>query len=114
MPITVPIAFMPGGYSIEGERGGSPKAIVTYLCNWSDAFTLYNELLGFPTASIIGPITFASAHQFPPSPQMYASRARIEPIGAGEPIGTSLGLSPGEFFRYAKVTCEYEVPPYQQ
>lgn len=114
--ITVPYQVMAEGYVIEGNRGGATQATVPYLVYWADAFTFYNQVLGYPSATAEGPITFYLAERFPPEPSLIANRATIRPIGNNyeHSTGSDFGLVPGQFFKYCIVTVTFEVLPYIQ
>lgn len=114
--ITVPYKILAKGYKLSGGRTAPTKATVPYLVAWSDAFLFYDQVLGYTSATVVGPITYHIGHQFPPAPHLYAMTADIEPCGVnGAPLdGVNQGLSPGEFFKYAMVTVSYETPQMSQ
>ncbi len=115
MPITVPYKVMAQGYRLGGGgQSGGLRASVPYLVLWEHAFIFFNDVLGISSASAIGPVTNAAAHQFPPSPTLRAVSAEIEPSGIDGVTGPMLGLAPGEFWTHAVVTVQYETSSFAQ
>lgn len=105
------------GYRISGGRETPLRAVVPYIVAWSDAFDFYNAVLGQTTAAsqTVSAIVRTAGLAFPASPALYAESAEIEPCGAhGGPIGSSQGLSPGEYFSHAKITVTFSTPTYDQ
>jgi hypothetical protein len=110
---TVPFEVLTKGFEVSGDVRSGYKAIVPYLMAWEDAFTFADQVVGFPSATVIGAVTFRLPYLFPGAQaRIYCQRFRIEPCGADgtTPIPTR-GLKPGEFFTHAKVTLEFETPP---
>ena len=119
MAITVAYEVLADGYTVTGGLNEPIRATVPYRVNWSDAFTFYDQVMGYPTSPTQGATIVQNApHRFPATvAPIYASRAQISPIGA--PAATSSastpankGLSPGEHFTKAIVTVVYEPLPF--
>lgn len=114
MPITVPYDILQEGYRIQGGRAEGLKATVPYLVRWADAFTFYNQALGYTRAATPqAAISVQFGLPFPPSTNIFASRGTIEPCGAGGETGPMMGLGAGECFTHAKVTIEFDPPSYE-
>lgn len=117
MSITVPYKVLARGYELTGGRDKPLRATVPYLLKWADAFTFFDQVLGYASSTIQGGVIIRSAgHQFPPAPRLFAEDCEIEPCGAGGDAitPTHQGLKPGEFFTHAKATVTYTVPSYPQ
>lgn len=97
---SVPFEVFSEGYRISGGRKESLRATVPYLVLWQDAFTFYNEIMGDRGTA---------AYALPASPNLYADRADIEPIGQKDGVWTNLGLTPGEAFTHARITVDFTV-----
>ena len=83
-----------------GSRANGLSASVRYKVAWADAFTFVNDVLG----ALDG-----SPWAFPPSPNLKATEAVINPIGVksgGAGNGTT-GTAPGEYFEKAHIDVTF-------
>lgn len=111
--ITVPFGILADGYTVSGGRTSGLRARVPYLVAWGDAFAFVNEMLGYTRqASPAAPIHIQFGLPFPASANILAETFEIEPCGPGGETGETLGLSPGEFWKFARVTIGFEPPRY--
>lgn len=113
---TVPYALMADGYKITSGENGF-RATASFLTLWENAFVFHDDVMGFPSAAVVGPVSYATPWRFPgaPAARMYASSCEIEPVGVdGGPLPPTLGLAPGEFWTHARINVTWDTPPYAQ
>lgn len=111
---SVSYRMLADGYEVESGSNGF-KAQASFLCGWADAFVMHDEIMGYATASVVGPLSFNTPWQFPgaPNARLYASSCKIKPIaldGNGNPITAALGMAPGEFWSHARLDVVFETP----
>ena len=101
------------GYKITGGVKSPLRAMVPYLVSWDDAFTFVQDVMGSRTGAVVGPIANNAPYRFPASPNLFAADFDMEPCGCdGQALGSTYGLSPGEYFTHAKITVNFEVPEF--
>lgn len=112
MAISVPFKVLAKGYEVTGDTRSGYRATVPYLVAWSDAFVFADEVMGATSAVTVGAVAWRLPYRFPAATaNLYATRFRIQPVGADGTTGHALkGLYPGEFFTHALVTVEFETP----
>jgi hypothetical protein len=113
---TVNYEILADGYEVTAGEGGL-RAIVPCIVAWEDAFTFADDVMGYGTAVVVGPVSYSIPWRFPgaPNAKMYASGCRITPIGAKrDALADGEGLRPGQYFTYAKVVVEFSTPPFKQ
>ncbi|MDG3003254.1 hypothetical protein [Paludisphaera mucosa] len=115
--LTTPHRVVPSTYHITGDVESGYRAFVEYLVLWADAFVFVDEVMGLSTAATVyGAITYHAPHRLPfTTAALYAHDFDLTPCGIdGDAVDDAsmpnLGLFPGEYFSYAKVTVTYQTP----
>lgn len=116
--LTTPHRILSKGYKISGDAVSGYRATIPYLVRWDDAFTFVDELFSASTAtSSGGAITWKTPHKLPfTDAPLYARSFEIDPVGLSDDgakvldPGTFLGLAPGGFYGYARITATYQTP----
>lgn len=111
---SVPYLMLADGYKVTSGSNGF-RAQASFLVGWGDAFAFHDEVMGYATAAVVGPLTYNTPWQFPGSStaRLYASSCEITPIaldGSGLPITAALGMAPGEFWSHARLDVQFETP----
>lgn len=101
------------GFKVSGDVRSGYHATVPYLCRWQDADLLTQGLVGAAKTLHIGPISWTVPYQYPGliggrQRPIYCQSFEIVPCGAGGTLGSTGGLSPGEFYQFAKVTAQFD------
>lgn len=111
---SVPYELLADGFKISSSRDGF-RAQASFKVAWVDAFTFHDEIMGYATASVVGPVAFNTPWRFPgsSSARLYASSCEITPFaldGGAAPIGVAAGMAPGEFWSHARLEVTFETP----
>lgn len=87
------------------------EASASFIINWADAETFYDEVLGTRTGTVTNGVATTLPWAFPPAPRIYCQSCDISPITiAGSPgPGANSGLGAGEFFDKAKANLVFGV-----
>lgn len=104
------------GYKITSGTNGF-RAQASFLVAWADAYTFHDDIMGFATATVVGPVTYNTPWQFPgsTSARLYASSCEISPFGlagGAAPITLAKGMKPSEFWSHVRFDVTFETPSY--
>jgi hypothetical protein len=113
---TVPYEILADGYEVVAGDGGL-RATVPCIVAWEDAFTFADDVMGYGTAVVVGPVSYSIPWKFPGAvnAKLYASGCRVTPIGAKQDVlADGSGLVPGQYFKYAKVVVDFSTPSFTQ
>jgi hypothetical protein len=117
MPLTAPTSPDPATphailwESIEESWGDDgPAATVQYRCAWEDRYDLAVDLRGGYRTSASGLFAWNPPHRYPPSPNMYC--LRLTSIRPDKAVRRDGGASKWLPYKYAIVTAEYGIPPF--
>lgn len=113
--LTYPHRILARGYSIEGDANSGYKATIPYFVRWDQTFLFVDDLMSGSSATTQGgAIVYKRPHKLPYTvAPLYCRSFKIDPCGVGTTDPESmeyLGLKPGEYYKYSKVTATYQTP----
>jgi hypothetical protein len=111
---SVPYEMLTDGFKVTSGPNGF-RAQVSFKVLWEHAFQFHDDVMGYSSAVVIGPLAINNPWQFPgsSSARIYVSSCEITPFaleGGARSIAVAAGMAPGEFWSHARLDCTFETP----